>query len=407
MKKMLAKVSRRLREVYLARNLPHQLRQVTAWRATYRFICLVNLVQFDPPNNGGMSRIAREVVRVVLEIAAHDSTFQPVFLLKAEIIEQMQQTFGSDMRILAFNRYTSGRVLRRLQPNLIISPLFGIEPLTGISRLEHVPHIASMPDALGLEIADAFPQKIRNARRASYERLKMTTRVVTLSNYSKKQLVKQMQIDPQKLVVIAPGADAVSPAVDTKINFPWGEQPYVYYPANLWAHKRHELLLQTMLEVWKERPDLRLILTGSQATDFGVDFESLCRKYAIPIERVTHLSYVDDAQVGSLYNRAYALLFVSEYEGFGLPLVEAMYCGCPVICAPVTAIPETVGDAALYVDSSDAKDWADAVLHQLPVQREALIKAGYLQAKQWSWQNTAEQWRALITRQVLDSSEWE
>jgi glycosyltransferase involved in cell wall biosynthesis len=295
--------------------LPQQLRQVAAWRAAHRFICLVNLVQFDPPNNGGMSRVAKEVGRVLLEMTAADSTFQPVFLIKAELLDQMQQAFGTDMQTLAFNRYTSGAALRRLQPNLIISPLFGVEPLAGISRLEHVPHIASMPDALGLERADTFPPKIRAARRASYERLKTTTRVVTLSNYSKEHLVARLQIDPQKLVVIAPGADAVPHADDAKINFPWDEQPYVYYPANLWAHKRHDLLLQTMLEVWQERPDLRLVLTGSQAADFGIDFANLCRQYAIPVERVTHLGYVDDAQVGALYSRAYALLFVSKYDG--------------------------------------------------------------------------------------------
>lgn len=401
---MLAKVTRRIGELRQTRSLPHQVRQVTVWRAAHRFICLVNLVQFDPPNNGGMNRIAKEVVRVLLEIAADDSTFQLVFLIKAELLEQMQQTFGTDIQTLAFNRYTSGTVLRRLQPNLIISPLFGIEPLAGINNLEHVPHIASMPDALGLEMADTLPPKIRAARRASYERLKTTTQVVTLSNYSKEQLATRLQIDPQKLVVIAPGAEAVTPSSDTEINFPWHEQPYVYYPANLWAHKRHDLLLQTMLEVWQERPGLRLVLTGSQAADFGIDFANLCRQYNIPAERVTHLGYVDDEQVGALYSRAYALLFVSNYEGFGLPLVEAMHCGCPVICAPVTAIPETAGDSALYVASFDAKDWADAILHQLPAQREALIQAGYEQAQRWSWQRANEQWRKLITSQVLQSS---
>lgn len=404
MQNMLAKVLRRIGELHQTLSLAHQLRQVTAWRATHQFICLVNLVQFDPPNNGGTSRIAREVVRVVLEIAADDRTFQPVFLIKADLLDQLQQAFGTDIQTLAFNRYTSGIVLRRLQPNLIISPLFGIEPLAGISNLEHVPHIVSMPDALGLEMADTFPPKIRAARRASYERLKTTTHIVTLSNYSKVQLATQLQIDPQKLVVIAPGAEAVPLTADTEIEFPWHEQPYVYYPANLWAHKRHDLLLQTMLEVWQERPDLRLVLTGSQAADFGIDFANLCRQYNIPAERVRHLGYVDDAQVGALYSRAYALLFVSNYEGFGLPLVEAMHSGCPVICAPVTAIPEIAGDAALYVASSDAKDWADALLHQLPAQREALIQAGYLQAQRWSWQRAHEQWRKLITSQTLYSS---
>src|SRR6185369_10452375 len=91
-----------------------------------------------------------------------------------------------------------------------------------------------------------------------------------------------------------------------------------------------------------------------------------------------------------------ALLFVSQYEGFGMPLLEAMQQGCPVICAPLAAIPEVVGEAGLYVNSENVDEWVDAILTQLPQRRESLIAAGRERAAQFTWAKTREGWQKAL-----------
>jgi glycosyltransferase involved in cell wall biosynthesis len=173
--------------------------------------------------------------------------------------------------------------------------------------------------------------------------------------------------------------------------------PYILYPARNWPHKRHDLLLSVMREISLARDDLQLVLTGWH--DEGA-ISDLARKCEVPREKIVELNYVSDAQMIFLYRNAEALMFVSEYEGFGMPILEAMQNGCPVICAPLTSIPEVAGDAALYVASDDPKNWAKAFLEDLPPQRKSLIQKGYQQAQKFSWGHTQSLWRELIETQL-------
>jgi hypothetical protein len=146
-------------------------------------------------------------------------------------------------------------------------------------------------------------------------------------------------------------------------------------------------------------PSLRLVLTGSPEP-FTTRLLPLIQSLNLPEESVIHLGYVPDEMLAAAYQGAEALVFTSEYEGFGMPVLEAMQAGCPVICAPLTALPEIAGDAALYVDSDDPQAWAYAVLDELPRQREALIAAGYARAELFTWEKTREVWREVIEEKI-------
>ena len=106
---------------------------------------------------------------------------------------------------------------------------------------------------------------------------------------------------------------------------------------------------------------------------------------------VRYLGYVPDAQLRDLMSGAQALVFPSWYEGFGLPVLEAMACGCPVICSDRTSLPEAGGDAPLYVNPSNASEIAHAMglLESDDDRRSRCIKAGFLQASKFSWSRTA------------------
>jgi glycosyltransferase involved in cell wall biosynthesis len=108
---------------------------------------------------------------------------------------------------------------------------------------------------------------------------------------------------------------------------------------------------------------------------------------------LTHLGYVTDRQLVALYRRATALIFPSRYEGFGLPVLEAMRAGGAVICADASSLPEVAGDAALRVAWNDAPALAEQMRRMLqePALRETLVARGREQAARFSWAETAAQ----------------
>lgn len=110
-------------------------------------------------------------------------------------------------------------------------------------------------------------------------------------------------------------------------------------------------------------------------------------------EKVRFLGYVDDDDLARLYSGALALIFPSRYEGFGLPILEAMACGCPVVTTREASMPEVAGDAALYMRDPDDAEGLAAMLKELnanPASRRQWAEKGLAQARRFSWRNTAE-----------------
>ena len=174
------------------------------------------------------------------------------------------------------------------------------------------------------------------------------------------------------------------------------EAPFVYYPATGWRHKDHETLVRAFRIMREKRRDLRLVLTG---WPFDVMdrlrplFESLDEARA-----VRHLGYVDRRDTIGLHAAASAMVFPSRFEGFGLPLLEAMACGTPIVCSPVASIPEVAGDAALYVEPGEPAALAGAVLRLLEdaALRERLVAAGRERVGRFSFTETARQTLAVF-----------
>ena len=351
-------------------------------------LCLINLAHLDPPNNGGVSQLAREVTLGLLSAPVQ---LQCLLVVRARFLPQFRRWLGLDgsVRIIPYSRFLPlPRILKLLRPTVIVSPLFGVEPF-GFAR--DAAHVVSIPDTLVLDHPELFSPTQLQQRRQVYERSLAATTVITLSNFSRAQLVAHFPDSKAQIEVAGLGADLALPSAAE----PPTTVPYIFYPANSWKHKRHDLLLHTMQRIWRARPDLKLVLSGGRPPD--VDLHALIAQNA-PAGAVIDLGYGSKAQLAAAYQHAEALLFTSQYEGFGMPLLEAMQAGCPVICAPVTAIPEVAAAAALYVNSDDPDDWAAAFLEQLPPQRETLIRAGYERAASFAWMKTREQWlRAVVS----------
>jgi alpha-1,3-rhamnosyl/mannosyltransferase len=170
------------------------------------------------------------------------------------------------------------------------------------------------------------------------------------------------------------GADAPSP-LELRRDYGLGSGRVLVFPAITHPHKGHLFLLEVMARYWDD-PDLRLVLLGGPGS---VDGEVTATIERLGLDhRVVRVGRVTDAHRDGLIALADALVFPSEYEGFGAPVVEAMALGTPVICSDQPALAEVVGEAGIVL-ARDAEAWADA-LDVLTRRGTELRAAGRLRA---------------------------
>jgi alpha-1,3-rhamnosyl/mannosyltransferase len=153
--------------------------------------------------------------------------------------------------------------------------------------------------------------------------------------------------------------------------------------------KNLPLALDALRILRRRGVDLRLVLAGGRSA--LLDVPALLRKRGMGEPEVTRTGYIDDARVSALLAGARVLVFPSLYEGFGMPLLEGMEAGVPVVGVRAGATPETVGDAGLLVEPGDPESFADAMERAAfdETLRRRLIPAGHAQAARFTWQRAA------------------
>jgi len=280
--------------------------------------------------------------------------------------------------------------VRSISPDVIVSPLFGMQPLEAFTSVVGVEHIVHMPDTLALEKPDYFSQQDLAWRLPVYEALRSASCVITRSQSSRMRLRELAGVSEDKLKIsyahVSTPFDYESSQIDIKKLV-----PFLFYPANAWKHKRHRLLRPIMNRIWKRRPELKLVLTGEHPHDF-LEANSLRIPGDIARQMVIDLGFVSESSIKDLYSNAEALIFVSEYEGFGIPLLEAMEYGCPVVASNTTSIPEVVDDAAILVNGEDPDEWCHAITVTLPSHRERLLECGKKRAAHFTEEDAFQPW---------------
>jgi glycosyltransferase involved in cell wall biosynthesis len=168
------------------------------------------------------------------------------------------------------------------------------------------------------------------------------------------------------------------------------ENDFLLYPANFWPHKNHEVLFHAFADARHKLKKLSLVLTGAQDDRLRVLKTLACDLGIDPVVR--YVGYVPKEDLPYFYRGARALVFPSLFEGFGIPIVEAFCCDCPVICSNTTSCPEIAGDGALLVNPSDPHEISAAIqrLERDPALRESLVKTGRLLAEQFRGNRLAE-----------------
>ena len=227
-------------------------------------------------------------------------------------------------------------------------------------------------------------------------------RLITISEYSKQRLIECLGADERRISVIPNGVDARFTQqanadvlqMRSRLRLPEGR--YVLSIGTLEPRKNLPRLLLAWTKIADQLPeDVWLVLSGKHD---GAALLAQCPSLSALPARVFITGHVPDELLPALYSGALAFVFPSLYEGFGLPPLEAMACGVPVLAGHVTSLPEVIGDAGLLVDPYRTEEIADGLLALIEddALRETLTIKGLERARQFSWEETARKtWTVL------------
>src|SRR5271156_374719 len=219
-------------------------------------------------------------------------------------------------------------------------------------------------------------------------------RILTVSEFTRAQIVEWSGVQPEKVFNVRCGVDSsYHPATDS-YGLPF---PYLLCVSNRKRHKNEFRLVEAFAKAHLPAA-MRLVFTGNRTPELADCIE---RHHVAP--RVYFVGMVPEEKLPSLYRGAEALVFASLYEGFGLPLLEAMACGTPVVTANTTALPEVAGDAALLVDPTSVEQIAEA-MEQIVSDtslRRRLREKGLARAAEFSWAATTARVHELLTGTVI------
>lgn len=215
--------------------------------------------------------------------------------------------------------------------------------------------------------------------------------VLTVSEFSKRRIVDWSGISAEKIINVGNGVgEEYSPAATAyKPGY-----PYVLSVSNRKAHKNELRLIEAFSRA-SVSDEVRLLFTGEPVSAV-LEAIKQCKLQ----ERVTFVGRVAEADLPGLYRGALALAFPSLYEGFGLPVIEAMACGCPVLTSNTTSLPEVAGDAAVLVDPTSVQAIAEGISSICSDEflRAEMIRKGYLQAARFSWDEVVRKADIALTR---------
>ena len=230
--------------------------------------------------------------------------------------------------------------------------------------------------------------------------LKSCRHVLTNSEFTAREIQRSTGLADSHITVTPLGYDdqTFKPGLLRADSQKW---PYLLHVGQAYPHKNLRRVIQAFALVARVYTDLRLVLAGKPHPTETPVLHAMVRELGLQ-QRVEFRSYVPYAELPDLYQGALAFLYPSLWEGFGLPILEAMACGIPVITSSGSGTEEVAGDAAILVDPQNISTLVDALrqLMEHPEQASRLRLRGLERARQYSWSHTAAVTRAVVTQQL-------
>jgi alpha-1,3-rhamnosyl/mannosyltransferase len=324
----------------------------------------VNLLWCVPGDVGGSEQY---LVRQLLGLASHATPFVPTLYCLASFVDAHPE-------LASLYRMQPAPISGTSRPRRVLAEHTWLRRRTSDADLVHhgggtTPAVGRTPIVLTIHDLQYLthpeyltPTKRRYLERAIPRSVRRAAVVAVPTEYVRSTVIDAYDVDADRVRVVPHGvestlgADAPS-ASELRSDYGLGAGPMIVYPAITHPHKNHRFVLEVMARHWTD-PDLRLVLLGGRGAaedEVAADIVRLGLEH-----RVVRPGRVPDDHRDGLIAAADALLFPSQYEGFGAPAVEAMALGTPVICSDQPALAEVVGDAGLVLPL-DVDAWADAL----------------------------------------------
>jgi len=228
--------------------------------------------------------------------------------------------------------------------------------------------------------------------------IKRASHIIAISQSTKSDLVKYLNIPESKISVIYNGVDhnifkPYEPYQMSPYHVTLSHKPYILYVGSERRRKNLGRLFEAFAMLRQEFPKLKLVKIGGLGRSKQLRSEMLKKLSSLGItEDVTFVDYISELELAYYYSSATLLAYPSLYEGFGLPPLEAMACGCPVVTANTSSLPEVVGEAGIMVNPYDTSSLVQAIRRVLTDDklRDNMVRRGLEQSKKFSWEKTAE-----------------
>lgn len=267
-------------------------------------------------------------------------------------------------------------------------------------RFSPVPSIISIMDLSFLKYPQLFKKSdlLKLTKWTAYS-VRQAKRIITISNFSRESIITTYRVNPNKIFVTYPGYNKnifhqnyTKNEID-KIKNKYQLTNFLLFVGTIQPRKNILRLIQAFNKLQQSFPEYKLVIVGKKGWLFEEIFNEINNK--IYRDRIVYLGYLDDSTIAKLYNSSACLILPSFYEGFGLPIIEAMACGCPVVLSNTSSLPEVAKDASVYINPFSVDSIAEGIVKVIRSDqnyfREKLISRGLIRVKDFSWEKCALQ----------------
>jgi glycosyltransferase involved in cell wall biosynthesis len=269
-------------------------------------------------------------------------------------------------------------------------------PFYGLPYIQPCPMVVTIHDISYIAHPEWFASRTRMSFKLTTDHaIRTAKKIMTDTEFSKKEILKYYKVPEDRISVVyaATGPNFKPQDKATALKAAKGigaASPFLLHVGAIHARRNVERALRAFVQVKKKFPDMRFILVGRQ--DKNIDISGLATHLGIK-DSVTMIEYIDEPALVSLYNACEALVYPSLYEGFGLPVLEAMACGAPVIAANASCTPEVLGGAGVLFDPYNEVSIADTVIRVLGDNKlkSEIVAKGLKRAADFSWERAARQ----------------
>jgi glycosyltransferase involved in cell wall biosynthesis len=341
--------------------------------------------------------------RVIPEMASRLEVGEELHLLVSPRSRPLHQGYGSNLSYITYPWSNEQRILRTLSEHLyspVRLPLSRIDVfVTLMAPIVRIPRsqVIHMKTLHAFTSPDALKPLARAYRRMSYPRTaRVADAIIVNSKSMRAEVERYLEVDSSKLRLIYEAVDhdlfTLGDAADARARVAtYGVgKPFFLFVSSLWPYKNCEGMLRAWVIARPELGDRQLVVVGdSEDQTYVASLRALTEELGIAAD-VLFVGRVPHDETVFFYRAADALVYPSFDETFGLPILEAMACGCPVVTSDASSMPEIAGGAAILSDPYDPASIAHAMIEAVRVEGDRLRAAGFRRAQDFTWGATAQ-----------------